>query len=972
MYQKLIVCVGLLSSVAVSDAFAVDVLINFERASNPRAVEGAFATDLYADVGVRFPTSPRIKRNDLIAGQGLAQSADERCPGPLEIAIDSALGVRAVRLDVINRHMKYYAVEAFAGTDPVARSQYFPGDIPPLPDRSRRVSLEAAAGAPDITRVVVDPPADCFDWAQIDNLTLDARNPPSVTNYVWVAAYEITQGVMPALTYLPDSGRVSRPESRLMAAAAYPELSTKRLPFITERQTVARFYLASRLADIPRYAASLRVNITKVDGSRSSTTLTENTVPVAAAPSADEPVVRRMDPALAAEDVRRTLVARRGRIDESHDFVIPAPALRNAATADLTLFSPEGRQLAWVQVNFEGPFTMAMNFWRVRGMGPDIAIGGPVPRDPIMGNMQAYLGAVYPVSGPITFRDRGVLPTSSMGTATSCFSYLRTLAAAALGTGPPGAEVSYWSNIFVVQNSPPDCSGLGFYNTLAAMVKPTADMPAHEVGHNIGLNHVTNLHGESAMARRDWEDWPYSHGSIGAVDETRGYYDGVYGVATALVPPAPDFVTSWGTWQLGPIAPCSSTASASLFPQCALGDGQLVHDFMSYGRGGSVPIFNTGDWVSDINYYRIYRFLQECTALDPPHRFAGPGSSIGAFTDPSGGCRAARPATVMAGTAGGAFASAAFTTIDALVITGVLSEENRVEDVRVIRKPIPEAILKAQDGPYELSSLDPRGQQIAAVKFRALKAGRFHPAPGQPPTAKQPDTFMATIPHSQNIRRLDINFKDKRIFSRTATKGAPTITLDSPTGGEHWKEGKQTVSWRVSDPDGDRVDVLVLLSEDAGLSWQPVGLMDGKDGSLEVDVADLPKTATAMVYVSASDGLNTSTAQSKRAFVIGPKPPQGGVHGSSFDGEWEVTATASQGCVLQSWKNRLTIKGTQIVEDGTPRGVIAADGSFQYSRPAPANPSVVGPFTGQLAGDGGKGTYRFPPACTGSIILRKM
>ena len=208
MYQKLIVCVGLLSSVAVSDAFAVDVLINFERASNPRAVEGAFATDLYADVGVRFPTSPRIKRNDLIAGQGLAQSADERCPGPLEIAIDSALGVRAVRLDVINRHMKYYAVEALAGTDPVARSQYFPGDIPPLPDRSRRVSLEAAAGAPDITRVVVDPPADCFDWAQIDNLTLDARNPPSVTNYVWVAAYEITQGVMPALTYLPDSGRV--------------------------------------------------------------------------------------------------------------------------------------------------------------------------------------------------------------------------------------------------------------------------------------------------------------------------------------------------------------------------------------------------------------------------------------------------------------------------------------------------------------------------------------------------------------------------------------------------------------------------------------------------------------------------------------------------------------------------------------------------------------------------------------------
>jgi hypothetical protein len=94
--------------------------------------------------------------------------------------------------------------------------------------------------------------------------------------------------------------------------------------------------------------------------------------------------------------------------------------------------------------------------------------------------------------------------------------------------------------------------------------------------------------------------------------------------------------------------------------------------------------------------------------------------------------------------------------------------------------------------------------------------------------------------------------------------------------------------------------------------------------------------------------------------------------GRSFDGDWEVNATAVQGCALKTWTSRLTIKGTQIVEEGAVRGVITADGNFQYTRPAPANPNVVGPFTGKLQGDTGTGTYRFAPACTGSISLKRM
>jgi hypothetical protein len=100
--------------------------------------------------------------------------------------------------------------------------------------------------------------------------------------------------------------------------------------------------------------------------------------------------------------------------------------------------------------------------------------------------------------------------------------------------------------------------------------------------------------------------------------------------------------------------------------------------------------------------------------------------------------------------------------------------------------------------------------------------------------------------------------------------------------------------------------------------------------------------------------------------------PRFSLRAGSFDGDWEVNATAQQGCVLRTWKSRLTIKGTQILEEGAVRGQIGSDGSFQYTRPAPANPSVSGPFTGRLQGETGTGTYRFDPACVGSITLRKM
>jgi hypothetical protein len=314
---------------------------------------------------------------------------------------------------------------------------------------------------------------------------------------------------------------------------------------------------------------------------------------------------------------------------------------------------------------------------------------------------------------------------------------------------------------------------------------------------------------------------------------------------------------------------------AALFPSCGLGDAQRVHDFMSYGVGGTVPIYGGGRWVSDINYYRIHRFFEDCIALDPPHRFAGPGPAAAPFADPSGGCTPARGAGVVmaaASSEAGAFAAAPSSrSIDALVITGVLTAERRIDDVRVIRKPVPEHLLGRQDGPYALIASDRSGRTIDTVRFRALKVGLFHPPPDRRPVVKPQDTFIAILPYAEKIARLEIRLGQASLFRRTASRTAPKIDLQAPRGGEHWAAGKQRITWKASDPDGDSLDAVVLLSQDAGLSWQPVALVDSKDGVLEVDVADLPSTSTALIYVAVSDGLNTAVARSSSLFAIGDR-----------------------------------------------------------------------------------------------------
>jgi hypothetical protein len=83
--------------------------------------------------------------------------------------------------------------------------------------------------------------------------------------------------------------------------------------------------------------------------------------------------------------------------------------------------------------------------------------------------------------------------------------------------------------------------------------------------------------------------------------------------------------------------------------------------------------------------------------------------------------------------------------------------------------------------------------------------------------------------------------------------------------------GTTTISWTASDEDGDTLRYALLYSPDDGESWFPIAF-EVEDTSLEVDTDSLAGGEWALVRVRASDGFNTTTADSA-IFQVTRKAP---------------------------------------------------------------------------------------------------
>jgi hypothetical protein len=132
--------------------------------------------------------------------------------------------------------------------------------------------------------------------------------------------------------------------------------------------------------------------------------------------------------------------------------------------------------------------------------------------------------------------------------------------------------------------------------------------------------------------------------------------------------------------------------------------------------------------------------------------------------------------------------------------------------------------------------------------------------------------FLVQLPYPAGARRVVLREGTQVLAERRVSPGAPAVAVLSPAGGEQWPgAGQATLRWAGSDPDGDALTYTVLYSPD-GVRWLPVGV-DLTGTELTVDLGGLPGGSAARVRVMATDGVNTTVAESG-AFGVGRKGPQ--------------------------------------------------------------------------------------------------
>ena len=174
-----------------------------------------------------------------------------------------------------------------------------------------------------------------------------------------------------------------------------------------------------------------------------------------------------------------------------------------------------------------------------------------------------------------------------------------------------------------------------------------------------------------------------------------------------------------------------------------------------------------------------------------------------------------------------------------------------------------------RESPYSVQLMDPTGALISTMLFPV----QFLDDPEEPVNTVYFNFQMSLPPGLAPNAVGSIVLKNgaATLDKIDVSTGAPTVSVTAPTAGVSWS-GIQTLKWTASDPDQDPLTFDVLFSEDNGVSWIPVA--SGLTGnSLDVDINNLSSSAVAKFRVIATDGFNTSQADSPAFTTVNNTPP---------------------------------------------------------------------------------------------------
>jgi hypothetical protein len=125
-------------------------------------------------------------------------------------------------------------------------------------------------------------------------------------------------------------------------------------------------------------------------------------------------------------------------------------------------------------------------------------------------------------------------------------------------------------------------------------------------------------------------------------------------------------------------------------------------------------------------------------------------------------------------------------------------------------------------------------------------------------TELEEQTFALRVPFPSGATRVSLRRGETELASKVASANAPSVAITSPASGDRW-EGRRTLAWRGSDPDGDRLVYTVMYSYDGGVKWIPIET-DTTATEFALETALIGSGTQVFFRVQASDGFRTAEA----------------------------------------------------------------------------------------------------------------
>jgi hypothetical protein len=244
-----------------------------------------------------------------------------------------------------------------------------------------------------------------------------------------------------------------------------------------------------------------------------------------------------------------------------------------------------------------------------------------------------------------------------------------------------------------------------------------------------------------------------------------------------------------------------------------------AHDFMSYGDAND-QTDHTNDWISPYTFKALFQSFLDLNARTAPVSAKSQKLIVSARVTKTGTVTL-RPFRIV---------NTSFTSSD------------------------------SQDSAYSVELQDKDGKILQSQRLSvsqregsgSLRLGGF-------------------IPWNAETTSIVLKNREKIIGKRAVTAGKPTVRIVAPLAGSTLAP-KATISWQASEAGNPALTFTVLYNTGANDNWIPVASGIAKN-SVTIDTSLLPGSRQARIRIRATDGVNTTEADSSGMLIVPVKPP---------------------------------------------------------------------------------------------------